>query len=351
MAYAQLLNSHVYPFIGKRRVAEIGRETIHGLLTVVLPEEGASQSTVVNVRTCLSAMMQMAWDHGYCDDNPVKGIRLKHPPSGPIVVATVPQFQRVYAALPHQPAKVFARLGVSTGTRYCELISFTPEDFDFGGCMLTVSKSTVEVTAEFHPAGNRFLTRQYTKNGEHRRMKIDADVAEMVREHIAVNNIGPGQLIFPVRLFTARTVAARRERMSEEEMQALGYTDPLPNGRQYQHGTLGAYVTAKCRCAGCMQWSADYGRSRKRRTTGTRGAGVVGGLAPGPDRIHGQAHLVPHLEFRGPGGRPAVPVHALPGPPHACLVADRPGRRPGAGAPPPRPRRPHHHDPVREDPG
>lgn len=95
MTYAQLLNSHVFPFIGKRRVAEISRETIHRLLTVVLPEAGASQSTVVNVRTCLSAMMQMAWDHGYRTDNPVKGIRLKHPPSGPIVVATVPQFQRV----------------------------------------------------------------------------------------------------------------------------------------------------------------------------------------------------------------------------------------------------------------
>jgi hypothetical protein len=64
MTYAQLLSAHIYPYIGKRRVAEIGRETIHRLLTVVLPEEGASQSTVVNVRTCLSAMMQMAWDHG-----------------------------------------------------------------------------------------------------------------------------------------------------------------------------------------------------------------------------------------------------------------------------------------------
>jgi hypothetical protein len=90
MTYAQLLNSHVYPFIGKRRVAEIGRETVHRLLTVVLPEEDASQNTVVNVRTCLSAMMQMAWDHRYRDDNPVKGIKLKHPPSGPIVVAAVP---------------------------------------------------------------------------------------------------------------------------------------------------------------------------------------------------------------------------------------------------------------------
>ena len=56
--------------------------------------------------------------------------------------------------------------------------------------------------------------------------------------------------------------------MSEEEMEALGYTDPLPNGKQHKHGTMGAYVTAKCRCPGCMQWSADYGRSRKRRKTG-----------------------------------------------------------------------------------
>ena len=89
-------------------------------------------------------------------------------------------------------------------------------------------------------------------------MKIDSDVLpDMVREHIAVNGIGPGQLLFPFRLFAVRTVAARRVRMSDEEMQALGYTDPLPNGKRYQHGTLGAYVTAKCRCPGCMQWSAD----------------------------------------------------------------------------------------------
>jgi hypothetical protein len=45
MTYAQLLNSHIYPYVGKRRVAEIGRETIHRLLTVVLSEEGARAST------------------------------------------------------------------------------------------------------------------------------------------------------------------------------------------------------------------------------------------------------------------------------------------------------------------
>jgi integrase len=155
MTYAQLLHRHIYPYIGKRRVAEISRETIHRLLTVVLPEAGASRATAINTRTCLSAMLRMAWDHGYRSDNPVQGIRLKHPPARPIVVATPGQFQRVYQVLPSQAAKTFARLGVSTGVRYCELISFVPEDLDFGADMLSVNKSTVEVTAEFHPEGFR----------------------------------------------------------------------------------------------------------------------------------------------------------------------------------------------------
>src|SRR3984893_15376246 len=41
MTYAQLLSAHIYPYIGKRRVSEIGRETIHRLLTVLLPGAGS----------------------------------------------------------------------------------------------------------------------------------------------------------------------------------------------------------------------------------------------------------------------------------------------------------------------
>jgi integrase len=178
--YAEVLRSHAIPYIGHRRVAEISREAFHRLLTVVLKDEGVGQPTILYARTALSAMMQMAWDHGYRDDNPLRGIRLKGVPGKPIIVATSAQFQRIYDALPHQPAKVFARLGVASGARLCELISFTPEDFDFDTEMLSVNKSTVEVTAEFHPEGHRFLTRSYTKNGGHRRFKIDAVVSEMV---------------------------------------------------------------------------------------------------------------------------------------------------------------------------
>lgn len=265
--YAEVLRSHAVPYIGHRRVAEISRETFHRLLTIVLKDEGVGQPTILYVRTALSSMMQMAWDHGYRDDNPLRGIRLKGVPSKPIVVATSAQFVRVYKALPHQPAKVFGRLGVASGARLCELISFVPEDFDFDTHMLSVNKSTVEVTAEFHPEGHRFLTRSYTKNGDHRRFKIDAAVSKMVQEHIEEHDIKQGQIIFPVRLFAKRE-ATGKPRMSQDELDALGLTDPLPNGLRYKHGTMGAYATAKCRCRGCKQWSADYSRDRKRERTG-----------------------------------------------------------------------------------
>jgi integrase len=266
-AYARQLTLHALPYIGGQRVAEISRETIHQLLTVVLKEDGASQVTILHTRTALSSMMQMAWDHGYRKDNPVRGIKLKGVPTKPIVVATKDQFLRVYSGLPTQPSRVLARLGVSSGCRLCELISFIPEDFDFASDMLSVRRSTVEVTAEYHPTGGRFLTRAYTKNGEHRRFKIDHAVGQLVQEHIVLHGIAPGQQIFPARLF-ASTEAAGKPRLSSEEMEAFGYTDELPNGLRYKHGTLGAYVTVKCRCPACKQWSRDYSRDRKRAKTG-----------------------------------------------------------------------------------
>jgi hypothetical protein len=42
-----------------------------------------------------------------------------------------------------------------------------------------------------------------------------------------VNSTGSGQLIFPVRLFAARLVATRHERMHDEQMESLGPTDPV----------------------------------------------------------------------------------------------------------------------------
>jgi site-specific recombinase XerD len=94
--YARHLTLHVVPYIGKQRVAEVSRETIHRLLTVVLKEEGASQTTILHTRTALSSMMQVAWDNGYRKDNPVRGIRLKGVPAKPTEYLGADVWRRIW---------------------------------------------------------------------------------------------------------------------------------------------------------------------------------------------------------------------------------------------------------------
>jgi hypothetical protein len=85
---------------------------------------------------------------------------------------------------------------------------------------------------------------------------------------VVEHGIGPSDVIFPAELVVPPR--ATKPGLSAEEIKALGYTEPV-RGRVYAHGTLGAYVTAKCRCAGCRQWAREYGRERmrERRADGT----------------------------------------------------------------------------------
>ena len=144
-------------------------------------------------------------------------------------------------------------------------------------------------------------------------------VSEMVQEHIEKHGIGPGQLIFPVRLFAKRE-ASGKPRLSKDELDVLGLTDPLPNGRRYSHGTMGAYITAKCRCRGCKQWSADYAATASApgpagwKGNGRRGGGetlrstweLTCGAAPGARQSKMPGCLLPTLRIRSG-------IHTLPG--------------------------------------
>ena len=103
--------------------------------------------------------------------------------------------------------------------------------------------------------------RDYTKNGQTRRLKLDGAVVELVLGHVSEHELGEREVMFPADL----VVPPRRTkpRLTEEELRALGDCEPV-NGRVYAHGTLASYVTAKCRCAGCRQWARDYERERMR---------------------------------------------------------------------------------------
>ena len=80
--------------------------SIFNLLVKVLPAEEASQVTIRATRKVLSAMCQMAFDEGYRNNNPIRGIRLKQAPTKPVLVASHDQWRRLEEALTYPPAKL-----------------------------------------------------------------------------------------------------------------------------------------------------------------------------------------------------------------------------------------------------
>ena len=165
--------NHSVPYVGHLRISEVNRETIFNLLVNVLPAEEASQITIRATRKVLSAMCQMAFDEGYRNNNPMRSIRLKQAPAKPVLVASHAQWRRLEEAMTYPPARLYARLNVTTWARRCEIIGFRPRDFDFGQQMLNVTRSTVYVNAKYHPSGKAgWFTKPNPKNGDWRRFAV-----------------------------------------------------------------------------------------------------------------------------------------------------------------------------------
>jgi integrase len=207
-------------------------------------------------------MFSMAVSDGYLDYNPFHDVKIpKVPGRRAIKIATPEQYLKVRACLPTKPAQVFSTLLVSSGMRFCEAIGLEPADLDFEAGILEVARSVVKVSREHHLQGKTFLVRDYTKNGQTRRLKLDRAVVELVRGYVAEHGIDAREVMFPAEL----VVPPRRTkpRLTEEEIRALGDCEPV-GGRVYAHGTMGGYTRARCRCVGCRQWARDYGRERMR---------------------------------------------------------------------------------------
>ena len=278
--YADTLRLHVIPFLGGCRLAETDRTVARNYITA-LQEGGRSANTIRQAKVVLGAMFGMAVADGYLDYNPFHDVKIpKVPGRRAIKIATPEQYLKVRACLPTKPAQVFSTLLVSSGMRFCEAIGLEPADFDFEAGILEVARSVVKVSRQHHPQGKTFLVRDYTKNGQTRRLKLDGAVVELVRGYVAEHGIGEREVMFPAEL----VVPPRRTkpRLTEEEIRALGDCEPV-GGRVYAHGT----------------WAVMF-----RRSAGARAAGS----GPGSMAASGcgSGGPPPPLVRPGAGGRSLV---------------------------------------------
>ncbi|WP_170026512.1 tyrosine-type recombinase/integrase [Actinomadura oligospora] len=271
--YHSTWRNHIRPFLRSAHVSDFDAFDAITYFTN-LAENGRSVTSRRSARRTLSAMLGLSVTMGFREDNPVRGLNVgKQAANKTIKVINETVFWELCKQLPLETQRLFSEYIFSTGVRYCEAISLEEGDLDYETCMLTVCRSTVEVSREFHPTGGRFYTRQYTKNGEHRRMKIGRPLAEKIRAHVQKHGMKKGDLVFPVRLFMPDTAWVNKPRCSEEEIeQARKYTFISPfTGRRVAHGRLSTYTRHKCRCAACVQNYRDWRSAARVRAMARKG--------------------------------------------------------------------------------
>ena len=165
--------------------------------------------------------------------------------------------------------------------------------------MLTVSRAVVEVNAKFHPAGGRFLVKDYPKDGEYRRLKLTSQIAGKLRPYAHERGLADDDLVF-----------AMPERGPVLKMlpnpDRLGRAVPSAAGRIYGHGTLSAYTAGRCRCEHCKRAFAQYRPQRRRCLPQPRRAAPPRRSRPGrsPRRMAGQRTPLPLRRLHGPARHP-----------------------------------------------
>jgi integrase len=144
--------------------------------------------------------------------------------------------------------RLLAETKIETGLHWGELTELRMRDIDFATRMLTVSRAVVDVNAKFHPAGGRFLVKDYPKDGEYRRLKLTSQIAGKLQTYVRAFGLSDDNLVFPMpERGPVLDVLPNPGR--------LGRTEPNAAGRTYRHGTLTAYTAGRCRCEHCKKAS------------------------------------------------------------------------------------------------
>jgi hypothetical protein len=99
--------------------------------------------------------------------------------------------------------------------------------------MLQVARVAVELTKRFHPEGGRFLVKEYSKDEEHRRLKLSPQISAKLKAHVDENGLGLDDLLLAIR-DSENTSAPRLCVVAHAE--TLRLTEPNDKGRQYRTG-------------------------------------------------------------------------------------------------------------------
>ncbi len=256
-AYTYQIGKHILDWFGPMRMNEIMPSHVREWVTD-LQAKGVSAASIQKVRFILSAIFTAALDD-VTFLHPCKGVKTPTVPRKRLKIITPEQFDAIYAELPDSAMKLLVETDIESGMRWGELTEFRVKDLDPVTRILTVSRTVVQVDPKFHPSGQRFLVKEYPKDGEYRCLKLSKQLTRKITAYIANAGLGDDDLVFAMPASESPTERLR----AVPDPAALGFTKPNAVGRQYRHGTMSGYNAGKCRCRHCKDAAAIYRAARR----------------------------------------------------------------------------------------
>ena len=255
--YVYYLGRYIYPAFGLMRMTEILPTDVRQWVAD-LKGGGTSPSVIKSCFAILSAIFTTAFNDQITHTHPCRGVKAPPVPKKVRTIVTPEQFDQIHAALPNDAARMLVELDVETGLRWGESTELRVKDVDLRTRTVMVKRVAVELVPKNHPDGKRFVVKEYPKDREHRRIKLNKQVAAALATHITSNRLGPDALLFPVTLMRPDRWPTDAASLSD-----LGLTEPNAAGRRYPHGTITAYNMAPCKCQYCRRAYAEYRAARR----------------------------------------------------------------------------------------
>jgi integrase len=174
------------------------------------------------------------------------------------------QYLRVRSHLA-EPWRLLIDVTLEGACRWGELAELRVKDLDARNRELHIDRTVVELDKAHRPEGHdRFLIKDYPKNGTQRTVALSADLVQRLAEHLTAWHAQPEDLLFPRPSGSWRAEAASA---------ATGPVSTFTRGaRRFTHGTLYAYTIGQCRCYDCRTAISTYRGERRARALDRPGA-------------------------------------------------------------------------------
>ncbi len=141
--YRYLLDVHLLPAFGDRRLSDISREAVQNLVSTKL-RSGLSWKTVKHIRAALGRVLGFAEEWGYIVENPTPKTKLPRRAYQPQKSVLTPDEIRLLISSIKEPARSVVQLLVLTGLRVGELLALRWHNVDLEAGLLRVTETVYE---------------------------------------------------------------------------------------------------------------------------------------------------------------------------------------------------------------